>query len=267
MSLFVGLTSAFKTRVFPFGQDAFSPRFGSSRGVFLGCQAALDAAERLRQAAIGSASKALHTPPADLETDGHGVHWRGEPARQATWAELARRAGGLLTGVGEGHAPRGRLFDSATGNQVGPVDHMDASHGCDLAVDPATGEVRILRYVACHDVGRVLNPHSLRGQLIGGVAMGVGQALFERLHVVNGKVVTSGLHEYLVPTCLDVPADIDIVVLESEGGLGPRGAKGVGESAAVAAPAAVANALYDAIGAQVTSIPATPEYIVTLIDR
>ena len=91
--------------------------------------------------------------------------------------------------------------------------------------------------------------------------MGIGQALWEGIPTSDGRVVLNGLHQYGVGTALDVPADIDIVLLESGSGLGPGGAKGVGEVGAVAAPIAVANALYDALGVQPRHVTVTPEQL------
>jgi CO/xanthine dehydrogenase Mo-binding subunit len=173
-----------------------------------------------------------------------------------------REAGGTLAALGEAHLPPGWLLDPATGNYIGSVDYMYASHGCDIAVHPETGEVQILRYVACQDVGRILNPETIRGQIIGGIAMGLGQALWENIVMDHGRVQTVGLHDYLVPTSLEIPRDIEVELLESADGLGPGGAKGVAEAAAVAAPSAMAHALYDALGRQPSHIPMTPEDIV-----
>jgi CO/xanthine dehydrogenase Mo-binding subunit len=140
---------------------------------------------------------------------------------------------------------------------------MDAAHGCDLWIDVETGALKIERYVACHDVGHTLNPIAVTGQIVGGTVMGIGQALFERLDTVEGKVVNSSLREYLMPTSLDVP-QIDVVVLETGTGFGPHGAKGLGESAAVAAPIAIANAIYDATGVPVGRLPVRPEDLFAL---
>jgi CO/xanthine dehydrogenase Mo-binding subunit len=208
----------------------------------------------------------LNAPVAELRVDGRGVARAGGDGA-VTWAELAAREGGTLSAVGAATIPSGELLDPKSGNQLGPIDHMFASHGCDLAVDEQTGQVTILRYVACQDVGRALNPEIVRGQLLGSVAMGVGQALMEKVFLVDGAVQNALLHDYLVPTCLDVPAAPIVEILESGDGFGPSGAKGCGEAGAVAAPITIANALYDALGAQPTRIPATPEDLLALITR
>jgi CO/xanthine dehydrogenase Mo-binding subunit len=147
-----------------------------------------------------------------------------------------------------------------TGNQVGAIDHMFATHGVDLAVNPRTGEIKVLHYVACQDVGKALNLDSIRGQILGSIAMGLGQALMEKLFAENGAIKNVTIHDYLLPSILDVPTDPEIIILESGDGRGPDGAKGVGEAGAVAAPVVIAHALFDALGVQF-AIPVTPEDI------
>ncbi len=261
VNLFNKLSSGLKTWLFPYGPDAYVPRIAGSRSFYMAGRAVLDAADHLEAHALALAAQALGVDAGALEAGGRGVYRRDDPEVGLSWAELAAAAGGTLTAIGTARLPRGNLLVSRSGNQVGPVDFMDGTHACDLAVDPDTGEVRILGYAACHDVGRAFNPETIRGQVYGGIAMGIGQALYEHLVVEQGQVKTQGLHEYLVPTSLDVPGNVSIILLESGEGLGPGGAKGVGEGAAVAAPNVVANALYDALGVQLHTIPATPEAI------
>jgi CO/xanthine dehydrogenase Mo-binding subunit len=169
--------------------------------------------------------------------------------------------------IGEAHNPKGQLLDPATGNQRGPVDFMDAVHGCDVFVNPQTGEIKIAKYVASHDAGYALNPEGVRGQIMGGIAMGIGQAILEKLWVENGKILNNGFHDYLVPTTLEMPSSIEVDILESGTGVGPRGMKGIGESGAVASPIALANAVYDAVGLQPQRLPVTPDQIVELCDQ
>lgn len=257
-----------KSAFFPFGVDTFNPRVSGSRGIFMLGRAAQQAAAQLREVALVQAAKSLGAKTEDMELGNDGFFIRNSPTHRITWAELARQHDGKLQAVGESHLPKGMLFHAGTGNQVGPVDFVYASHGCDIAIDQATGRVKVLHYVASHDVGRALDPEAIRGQLLGGITMGIGQALYENLAMQNGQVGTKALHDYLVPTCLDVPENIDLHIIESGTGLGPDGAKGIGEIAAVVAPIAIANAVYDALGAQPTEIPITPEQIICrLMDR
>jgi CO/xanthine dehydrogenase Mo-binding subunit len=251
-----------KSTLFPYSVDTFNPRISGSRGIFMLGRAAQQAAERLRELALAQAAKSLGADVGSLELGNGGIFNRTNPASRITWTELAQQQGSKLEAVGESHLPKGMLFQARTGNQVGPVDFVYASHGCDIAIDPATGQVKILHYVASHDVGRVLDAEAVRGQLLGGIVMGISQALHEVLAVQNGQAGIKALHDYLIPTCLDVPQNIDLHILESGTGLGPGGAKGIGEIAAVVAPIAIANAVYDALGVQPTAIPITPEQII-----
>jgi nicotinate dehydrogenase large molybdopterin subunit len=250
-----------KSRLFGLGIDSFVPRTSGSRGMAIAGRAAVDAVGRLQVRARALAASALHIAAERVVFAGAGAADADAPARALGWGELARLAGGTLSAVGQATLPPGQLISARSGNQVGSADHMYASHGCDLAVHPQTGEVRILRYVACQDVGKAHDVETIRGQIIGGVAMGIGQALWESIPTAGGRVMLNGLHQYGVGTALDVPADIDVVLLESGSGLGPGGAKGVGEVGAVAAPIAVANALFDALGAQIDQVTVTPEQI------
>jgi CO/xanthine dehydrogenase Mo-binding subunit len=256
-----------KSRLFPYGIDSYIPRTSGSRGTLMTGRAVLDAAERLQAAARSIGAQRLGVPAGELVVDGRGVHVASSPDRALSWAELAREAGGRLAAVGRATMPRRWLLDPSTGSQAGAVDAMPATHIVDVEVEPESGRVRIVRYVACHDVGRVLNPRVVRGQVLGGIAMGVGQALLERLRVENGRVLSSGLRDYLVPTSLDVPAEVDLELLELGEGLGPHGARGIGEAAAVAAPAAIANAVYDALGTQLAEIPATPDLVAQIASQ
>jgi CO/xanthine dehydrogenase Mo-binding subunit len=264
LNALTGFANWLKTRLFPLSIDSYLPRTGSSRGMLMVGRAALDAADRLRTLAVAIAAQRLNAPAAELSVDGRGVARNGSDS-VVTWSQLAAHQGGSLSAVGAATIPAGDLLDRKSGNQVGPIDRMIASHGCDLEVDDQTGQVTILRYVACQDVGRALNPEIIRGQLLGSIAMGVGQALLEKLFRADGAVQNPLLHDYLVPTSLDVPVAPIIEILESGDGLGPHGAKGCGEASAVAAPIAIANALYDALGVQPTCIPATPEDLLALL--
>ncbi len=254
-----------KSWLFPYSRDSFQPRFGSSRAVSMCALAVLDGIERLKRRAREIGAGVLKVQSSELEVDGRGVSHKIDSSQLVTWAQLAHEAGGELSVMGEAHNPDGQFFDPATGNQRGAIDFMDATHGCDLEINRATGEVRILNYVACHDVGYAFNREAVRGQILGGTMMGIGQALLEDVRSVNGKVVNLGFHDYLVPTALEMPANIEVEILESGSGVGPNGSKGIGESAAVAAPIAIANALYDALGIQTTRTPSTPEDIVNML--
>ncbi|WP_067803206.1 xanthine dehydrogenase family protein molybdopterin-binding subunit [Actinomadura formosensis] len=140
-------------------------------------------------------------------------------------------------------------------------------HAAQVEVDLATGAVEVQRYAAVHDTGPVLNPHGARGQVHGGVVQGLGYALSEEIVSDDrGRVVNANLHDYRVPTILDVPETIDVhFVTEHPGSEGYRGLKGIGEAPAIPGAAAIGSAVRDAIGVQPASCSMTPETVLRLM--
>ena len=135
--------------------------------------------------------------------------------------------------------------------------------GCQVAeveVDTVTGEVQVLGVWAAHDVGRAVNPKGVEGQIEGAVVQALGQALMEDYKLDNGHTTTPGFAKYILPTALDVP-QVNSVIIEDPDPIGPLGVKGIGEPAMVPTIPAVMNAIYDAVGVRITSLPATPEKI------
>jgi CO/xanthine dehydrogenase Mo-binding subunit len=226
-------------------------------------RAALDAAARFREATLAEAARRLGAEARELDLGEGGVRRAGAPV--LSWADLERGAT-PPAGLGRARLPPGLLLDPASGNEIGAIDHMYAAHGVDLAVSTETGEVRLLRAVTCQDAGKLIDPQIARGQVLGAATMGAGQALWEKLFTEGGLVRNASMHDYLIPSMLDVAPSPEIEILELGEGLGPRGARGVGEAGAVAAPIAIAHALFDALGAQVERIPATPEDLVRLAE-
>lgn len=139
--------------------------------------------------------------------------------------------------------------------------------GCQVAeveVDTTTGEVQVLGIWAVHDVGRAVNPRGVEGQIEGGIVQALGQGLMEDYRLENGRTTTSGFAKYILPTSLDVP-QVTSVILEDPDPIGPLGVKGIGEPAMVPTIPAIMNAIYDAVGVRITSLPATPERVLDAI--
>ncbi len=132
----------------------------------------------------------------------------------------------------------------------------------EVEVDLELGYVSVVGFAAAHDVGRMVNPTLLEGQIEGAIAQGIGQALFENF--VPGE--TENLHDYLLSTARDVPP-IDITFIEEHASIGPYGAKGVGEPALVPTAAAILNGIFDATGSRVYEVPATPEKVIEAMRR
>jgi CO/xanthine dehydrogenase Mo-binding subunit len=137
----------------------------------------------------------------------------------------------------------------------------------EVEVDVETGQVRVLRFVAAQDVGRALNPLAVEGQIQGAVAQGIGWALWEGYRYnPEGRLANPNLVDYPLATAYDLPP-IETVLIETYPAEGPYGAKGVGEPPIIPAPAAVMNAVADALGVPVGELPLTPERVMRAMER
>jgi CO/xanthine dehydrogenase Mo-binding subunit len=134
----------------------------------------------------------------------------------------------------------------------------------EVEVDTLTGEVQVLGIWAVHDVGRAVNPRGVEGQIEGGIVQALGQGLMEDYRTIEGRAATPNLAKYILPTSLDVP-HVTSVILEDPDPIGPLGVKGIGEPAMIPTIPAVMNAIYDAVGVRITSLPATPERVLAAI--
>lgn len=173
----------------------------------------------------------------------------------AKLAERAHSRGRPLSWQGY-FDPETTPLDPETGQGSPYATYAFATHVALVEVDSSTGEVRVSRIVAAHDVGRAVNPLNVEGQIHGGTAMGIGFALMEEF--VPGH--TSSMGDYHIPTSLDMPKIISMLVEEPEPS-GPFGAKGVGEPALIPTAPAVLNALADALGKRIYRLPAHPERV------
>jgi selenium-dependent xanthine dehydrogenase len=140
-----------------------------------------------------------------------------------------------------------------------------AAQAAQVEVDVTSGEVRVLKVIAAHDVGRAINPMAVEGQLEGGVMMGLGYALTEQFKVEEGRVLSDSFAKYKVPRVHQTPEIVPIIV-EHEVADGPYGAKGVGEITSIPTTAAITNAIYTACGARVFSLPATPSRVLVALE-
>ncbi|UCF77891.1 MAG: xanthine dehydrogenase family protein [Candidatus Eiseniibacteriota bacterium] len=151
-------------------------------------------------------------------------------------------------------------WDERTGQGDAYFTFVYGANLAEVEVDTETGTVRVTRFVSSHDVGRVLNLNGARGQVYGGVAMGLGYALFEEYAEQDGRPSLENFDEYLLPTVSDVP-ETEIVFIENPDRLGPYGAKSLGEPACEIAAPAIANAVCDALGMRVRELPLTLERV------
>jgi CO/xanthine dehydrogenase Mo-binding subunit len=220
----------------------------ASRVTYVAGHAVVQACDTLRKNFLEQAARLLECAPGDVEY-GDGKFWLAqEPAQQVSHNRvLAQLDGrGSVTVYEDYPYPDGVSYFCA---QVAEVE-----------VDPETGAVRVRRIVSAHDVGTIINPIGHQGQIDGSTVMGFGQGVMEELVIDNGRVLNSNLGEYKLPSIKDIPK-LDTVLLESGGGVGPLNAKPIGEFANNCPPAAIANAVADAVGARLFSLPVTAEKI------
>jgi len=151
-------------------------------------------------------------------------------------------------------------LDSETGQGKPFGTYVTATQIAEVEVDTETGQVDVLRFVAAHDCGTPINPMLVEGQIQGGIAMGIGLALSEEIIFSEGVQMNPSMANYMLPTIMDVPP-IDVVIVKNYDPTGPFGAKGVGEPTSVPTAPAILNAIYDAVGVRIHSLPATPEKI------
>ena len=250
--------------------SAVTPLAGTTtatRARYMTGQAVHTASANLRERLVAFAAQELDALPNEIDLANGKAFVADDPSKTMSLKDLASR------GASEGlerselamfRAPFTDPIDQETGQ--GPVfpDFTYGCHAVDVAVDTETGEVTVLKSVGAHDIGQAINPQAVEGQIEGGALMGQGYALSEELIYEEGKLVSPSFSEYLIPTSMDMP-EITSVILESRSGLGPFGAKGIGEPSLTPVAPAIANAVADAIGGRVFDLPITPEKIVKAI--
>jgi xanthine dehydrogenase molybdenum-binding subunit len=176
------------------------------------------------------------------------------------------REGGQIV-VGEGwYDPPTQLVDKATYKGNISATYGFGAQMAEVEVDTETGHVRVLRLVCANDVGRAINPMAVEGQMEGGVQMGLGYALSEEVQVQDGQVLNPNFHDYRLFTAADMP-QIESIIIETDDPQGPFGAKGVGEMGGTPTAAAIANAIYDAVGIRMTTLPMTPERVLKALEE
>ncbi len=156
-------------------------------------------------------------------------------------------------------------FEKGSGNIS--ATYAYGTQGAEVEVDTETGEVKILRMVAAHDVGKVLNPLALKGQIYGALAQGVGYALYEELRSQQGKIMNPNFRDYKIPRVQEMNFPVDLEFIETDDSFGPFGAKGVAEPGLVPTAPAIANAIYDAVGVRIRDLPITPEKILAALKK
>ena len=252
--------------------SAVTPLAGTTtatRALYMTGNAAYKASSILRGRLIEFAAKVLDAKANEIDLANGQAFVIDDPSKFVSLKDLAAR------GASEGlrrselvmfQAPFTDPIDKDTGQGRVFPDFTYGCHAVEVAVDTETGEVTVLKSVGAHDVGQAINPQAVEGQIEGGALMGQGYALSEELIYQEGKLVSPSFSEYLIPTSMDMP-EIKAIILESRSGLGPFGAKGVGEPSLTPVAPAIANAVANAIGTRVFDLPITPEKVVNALGK
>jgi CO/xanthine dehydrogenase Mo-binding subunit len=250
------------TEVAPYGLGTYG-----SRTTFMAGNAARLAAADARRQLLEIAARVLDAPASDLEVKDGVISVKGFPHRRASVADVARLGFSLGTsniiGRGEFRSEPGPLdLKTKYGNQT--TTYSFACHAAEVEVDLETGRVRVLKVVAAHDLGRVINRLGAEGQIEGGVTQGLGFALAEELIRKDGVIRNAGFIDYKIPSTLDAPV-VESIFVETIDPAGPHGAKGLAETAINPTAAAIANAIKDATGVRVPSLPITAEKLLRVL--
>jgi len=230
-----------------------------SRGILVSGTASRLAAIDARNQIFKMAASQLEASPDDLEIVDKQIRVKGTPAKAVALATIATNAHNVIGEViGRGY------FDNvaavAEEKQHGSSQPFTA-HACIVEVNPDTGNVKILKYVAVHDIGQPIHKAAVEGQIEGAAAMSIGQALCEQVVFdTNGRTMNPSFVDYLMPTINMMPR-IETTLVSGYPGAGPYGAKGAGEIACVPPMAAIANAIYNATGVRIKTLPLSPENV------
>ena len=220
---------------------------GGSGVAFKTGWACYEAAQDVRRQMINRAARIWEVSPDDVDYQDGVIAHKSDPELKITFKQLAAR----LNSTGGPIVGRANVDPGGAGATF-------ALHIVDLEVDPDTGKVDILRYTALQDAGKAIHPSYVEGQIQGGVAQGIGWALNEEYFFdQNGHMANSSFLDYRMPTSLDLPM-IDTVIVEVANPTHPYGVRGVGEVPIVPPMAAIANAIYNAVGVRMTNLPMSP---------
>ena len=267
--------------------SAVTPLAGTStatRQLYMSGNAVSLAANEVRSRLLSRAASEFGVDPEEIElVEGHavlkatlancndaelGAVLASENCRSITLSELVKlcAAEGIeMSELAQFNAPFVEGLDENGQGDIWP-DFTFGAQAVEVAVDTETGQIELLKSSACHDIGRAINRSAAHGQIAGGSHQGLGYALMEDFRFRDGFIQTPSFAEYMIPTTVDLPST-KVIILESGTGIGPFGAKGIGEPSLTPAAPAVANAVADALGVRVYDLPLTPERVLDALDH
>lgn len=236
----------------------------ASRQTYISGNAALRAAREAKKVLIEEAAHLFGVDASEICVKNHRVYVNGDKDNFKKIQDIIAscRGKGKMT-IGHGwYNPDTTGLDDETGMGSPYGAYAFATQVVEIEVDTETGQVEVINIFAAHDVGTAINPMQVVGQIEGGSTMGLGFGLYEEVKKSEGKIKTPSFATYTIPTAMDVPTVYPIIV-EDPTESGPFGAKGVGEPALIPTAAAIANAVYDAIGIRIMDLPVTPEKVLS----
>ncbi len=228
------------------------------------------AAQNTKEKLMAAASEILQTEPDKLQAKGGKVFVKDNPEKAVPVSDVCGYSyfmRGVAIAGSASFSPSVIPMDPETGQGAASVAYIFGTQVAEVEVDTETGEIRVIKVTAAHDVGKAINPALAEGQIEGGVQMGIGYALMEEVLVdEKGRVMNPNLTDYHVPTAADVPP-MEIILVETKEPTGPFGAKGLGEATTCPTAPAIINAIHDAVGVWIRDLPATPEKVLTAMNR
>lgn len=272
----------------------------ASRGAFTSCNAAIMAAEKAREKVFKLASehfmRRIHSnlkkqqrkdpsmeipdlnyqqvcEPTEFELKDNVLVLKNDPDHpylrlplEDLLREAHYREQGTMIVTEAFYDPCNEMLNARTCRGNMSATYIFGTQGAEVEVDTETGRVRVLRFAAAHDVGKVLNEQTIKGQVYGGIVQGLGFALCEEYKTDQGKNLNPNFLDYKILSAMDIDFPVDIKCVETDDEAGPFGAKGVGEPGLVAVAPAIANAVYDAVGVRIRSLPITPEKLLAALN-
>ncbi|MBI4186318.1 MAG: xanthine dehydrogenase family protein [Chloroflexi bacterium] len=228
------------------------------------------AAEEVKRQLFEIAAREMEVEPADLDARGGKIFIRSNPDRVLTIAEVTelaiyQRGGKPVQGLGVDERRTVLMDETGYGNFS--TAYTFGAQVAEVEVDRNTGQVKVIDFYSAHDLGRALNPMAAEGQVEGGLAQAIGHTLTENFGFKEGKVMNASPLKYGVPSSIDIsPIHSILVQSQAENTPGPFGAKGVGEQSIIPPAAAIANAIYDAVGVRMRDFPITPQMVIKAIE-
>ncbi|MEM2556146.1 MAG: xanthine dehydrogenase family protein molybdopterin-binding subunit [Candidatus Caldarchaeum sp.] len=239
----------------------------ASRATFVAGNSALLAARKAKQMILAAAAEELDVDVSELVVERGVIYSKENPSKRIGLDKAVRRlhfkSGGSVVVVSAYYDPPTEMQDERWMGNLSAAYSFGVQAAL-VEVEPETGVVKVLKIVSVHDSGRIINPAAAEGQVHGGVVMGLGYTLYEEMVLERGRVINASLADYLLPTASELPV-VKAVFIENPDPAGPFGAKGIGETGCIPTAAAIANAVYDAVGKRIKSLPIKPEKLLSAV--